>query len=98
MKSVKCWKTEACEITSYVFARTRGKARAATLHTARDAGFRLTFPEIRCRRCRIFDGMEQYGLETNRPYSLEIMTHYGNTIASRARARVQNPSRQNHGN
>lgn len=54
---MKAWRTEALGVTSVVFAITRGKASYATYLSANDAGWDVTFKDIRCRRAPEYDGL-----------------------------------------
>ena len=48
------------------FAASAPKARYAALLQARDAGFRVGFPDLRCRRAPEFDGRTYCGRTPNR--------------------------------
>lgn len=65
----KCYRTEACGIVSFVFSTTRGRAVAATLRSANDAGYRIKFTDISCRRRKEWDGFDVFNqLKPNTPY------------------------------
>lgn len=53
---MRAWMTELIGVHSIVLAQTRGKARAATLAAAREAGFEVGFLDpIRVVRAKEFD-------------------------------------------
>jgi len=70
---MKCFKTELFGIESYLFCKTAGKAKAATLNSALDAGYsNAKFMYIKCHRAKNIDGMGSK-LRPNTPYSLETI-------------------------
>ena len=72
MKAYSCTVRGLDEPAVIVFADTRGKAHAATLNQANDAGFDVRWPDVSTKRARKFDGcVYRYGYgETleERPY------------------------------
>ena len=52
---IRAFEMVALDITSIVFAESAGKARAATVRTANDVGFTVTFPDVVVRRAPDFD-------------------------------------------
>ncbi len=65
-----CFETEAHGVKSYVWTTTRGKAAAATLRSANDAGYKTRMPDVRCRRRPELDDFDLLDrrLKPNRPY------------------------------
>ena len=53
-----CWVTVTREIKSYIWAHTRGKARAATMRCAQDAGYQVGMIDVRCRRAHEYDSLK----------------------------------------
>ena len=64
---VKAWTVEHFGTTCIVFAPTRARAKYITARAAADAGYPLSFKQIRAVRCRRLDGMER---SNGRVYSL----------------------------
>lgn len=60
---IRCFATEAHGITSYVWTTTKGKAIAATVMQANDAGYRTLWVEVKCLRR---PGLDDYELLDNR--------------------------------
>ena len=50
-----CFATEAHGITSYIWTTTKGKAIAATVRQANDAGYRTLWVQVKCRRHTALD-------------------------------------------
>lgn len=79
------WRTTVCEVHSVVFAESRGKARQAVYRAAKEAGYRVTFTDVRCVRAPDLDGRNvgRHVLRQNACFS--VLTVLDNTV-ERARA------------
>ncbi len=95
-----CFETEAHGVKSYVWTTTRGKAAAATLRSANDAGYKTRMPDVRCRRRPELDDFDLLDrrLKPNRPYCPDFIQQnmiragwlkesFGITISDNARIR-----------
>lgn len=56
--AVLAFRTSCCDVVSVVFATSRGRARQATMLSANDAGYRVSFTDVRVRRAPEFDRRE----------------------------------------
>lgn len=52
----RAYRTTVAGVTSVVAAETRGRAIARTLYAAIDAGYRVSFPEVKATRAPEHDG------------------------------------------
>jgi len=52
---IKAYRTNVIRTESIVFSTSRGKARAATMRAAKEAGYNIFFTDISCRRCKNLD-------------------------------------------
>jgi hypothetical protein len=66
-----CFATQAHGVTSYVWATTAGKAIAATVRQANDAGYRTHWVQVKCRRHAVLDDYDLMDrkIRPNRCYS-----------------------------
>jgi len=52
---IRAFKTKAIGTTSIVFAESAGKARTATVRSANDAGYKISYPDVTVHRSPEFD-------------------------------------------
>jgi hypothetical protein len=82
-KTLLAFRTEAIGTTCIVFAERAGQARAATVRAAVDAGYRVTFADVRCRRAKDYDGQtaaDGRPIKTNHCYGLDAFKSEANSI------------------
>jgi hypothetical protein len=58
MSEYRAWETLCIGVTGIVLAKSRAQARYATIHAAREAGYRVAFTEkVRVRRAPDYDDL-----------------------------------------
>ena len=72
---IRAFKTKAIGTTSIVFSQSAGRARYVTFRGANDAGYKITFADIKVNRSPEYDIMESkskyFGIGANRCYKPE---------------------------
>ena len=76
---IRAFKTKAIGTTSIVFSQSAGRARYITFLSANDAGYKITFADIKVNRSPEYDIMEpkhkHFGVGANRCYKPEDLKH-----------------------
>jgi predicted CoA-binding protein len=72
-----CFATEVHGVTSYVWATSKGKAIAATVRQANDAGYRTLWVQVKCRRHASLDDYDLMDrkIRPNRCYAPDHIQH-----------------------